>query len=171
MGTVVAGDKTGGGGCVDVGHVLHRGGLGGDILRVGVLGQVPEDWEGAGWLSPPGDTAADGADAMKERGRDLDIPSPGRGNGRGGTAIDRNLRRQSPDHYCKIYCDKDNYGPMSGSGAAPRGAVFEAVVGAGENKSGGDTGGGTGVGDEKGLMGAGGRGDGGRERILRQWIL
>ena len=39
--------------------------------------------EGAGRLSPPVDTKADRADTTAEQGRDLDITSPGGGDGRG----------------------------------------------------------------------------------------
>ena len=65
------------GGCADAGNVLHRGGSGGAPLRVRVVVHIPTDWEGSGRLSPSGDTATEKEDATEERGRDLDIPSPG----------------------------------------------------------------------------------------------
>ena len=57
---------------------------------------VPEDWEVAEPLSPSGDTADDGEDASSQRGRDLETSHTLRGDGGGGTAGDRNLRRLSP---------------------------------------------------------------------------
>ena len=56
------------------------------------------DWEGSGRISPSGDTAADGADATAERGRDLDITYPGGGSSGGRNAGYKNLRRPSLEH-------------------------------------------------------------------------
>ena len=62
MGASVVGAWMRGFGCADVGNVLHRGGSGGAPLRVGVVGCVPEDWEGTRRFSPSGDTVTEGAD-------------------------------------------------------------------------------------------------------------
>ena len=48
MGLIVTGNWTEGGGCADVGKVLHRGGSVGAPLRVRVVGHFSKDWEGAG---------------------------------------------------------------------------------------------------------------------------
>ena len=64
MGASVAGDWSGWDGCAENGNVLHCSGSGGAPLRVGVMGHVPADWEGAGRISPSYDTADDGADAI-----------------------------------------------------------------------------------------------------------
>ena len=120
MGVSITGDWTGWGGCVDVGNFLHRGGSGGAPLRVGVVGHVPADWEGAGQHSPSGDTEVDGADTTYERIWDVDIPSPGAGNGGGKPAEDRKLCHPSPKNSRVKYCDKANYGPMSVSVLASR---------------------------------------------------
>ena len=60
----------------------------------------------------------------------MGISSSGGGNGGGGTKVDINVRCLLPKHYCAIYCDKANCGPVSGGGVASRSAGFEAVVGA-----------------------------------------
>ena len=99
------------------------------------------------------------------------MSSLGGGNGGGGNAGDRNLCRPLPEHCRTIYYDKDNYGPLYGGGVASRGAGFEAVVGAGEHRSGGYTGGIKVVGGGKGLRGAGGIGYIGRDVIISQVIL
>ena len=110
---------------------LHRSVSGSAPLLVRVMGHVPVDWEGTGWLSTLVDTAYDGADATAERGQDVDIPSPGGGDGGGRTAGDRNLLRPFPKHCCTIYFDKANYVPVSISGLASGGAGFEVVMGSG----------------------------------------
>ena len=82
---------------------------------------------------------ADGVDATSVWGTDVDLPSPGGGDGGSRTTWYQNLRHPSPKHCHAIYWDKYNYGPVSGCGVAYGGAGFEAVVGAGEPWSGGDT--------------------------------
>ena len=171
MGAVVTGAWTGGGGFMDAGNVLHRGGPGGAPLRVGFVCHVSADWEGAGRLSPSGDTSADRENATSEWGQDLGITSPVGGNGGGRNAGDRKLRRPPPEHFCEIYCNRTNYGPVSGIGAASRGAGSKEVVGAGEHWHVGDTGGGAGGRGGKGLRRAVRRGERGRDGKLRQGIL
>ena len=95
MGASIVGAQKGGGRCVDVGNILHHCVSSGSPLWVGVVGNVPADWEGDGQISPSGDMAADGAYATLKRGRYMEIPSPGRGDGRGGTAGDINLHKPS----------------------------------------------------------------------------
>ena len=80
----VVGDWTVRGGCTDVGDVLHRGGTGGDTLQYRVVGHVPMDWKDSGGGSPPGDVAADRADATAEQGLGVYITPPERGNSGGG---------------------------------------------------------------------------------------
>ena len=113
------------------------------------MGRVPADWEGAGRFSPSGDTAAYGVDVTSKQGRDVDIPSTGGGNGRGGTAGDKDLRHPFPKHCRSIYCNKSNYVPVSGGGMVSGGAGFKAVMGSEEPLSGEDIGGGTGGGCRK----------------------
>ena len=86
---------------MDVGNVLHHGGSGGAPLRVGVVGHVPADWEGARKHSESGDTVADRADTTSERIRDVDIPSPGAGNDGGKPAEDRKILHPSTKN-CRI---------------------------------------------------------------------
>ena len=103
----------------------------------------------------------------------MDRPYNGGGNCRGRKRGYRNLHFPPPEHFHAIYCDKANYGALSGSGVASKGAGFEAVVISGEHYHGVDTGGGASDRSRKGLRRAGGRGDGdgGRDGILRQGIL
>ena len=77
-----------------------------------------------------GDIVAGGSDPTVEQGHDVDILSPGVGDGGGETAGDRNLCRMSSKNCCVIYCDNANYGPVSGGRMASRGVGFKAVVGA-----------------------------------------
>ena len=79
----VVGDWTVRGGCTDVGDVLHRGGTGSAPLRYRVVGCVPMDWKDSGRVSPPGDVAADRADARAEQGLDVYITPPVRGDSGG----------------------------------------------------------------------------------------
>ena len=74
------------------------------------------------------DTADDMACATEEWGWDLYIPSPGGGDGGGSNSGYRNLRRQLPEHCHTIYCDKNNYGPVSSGDEAFWGASSEAVM-------------------------------------------
>ena len=111
--------------CVDVGNFLHRGGSGGAPLRVGVVGHVPANWEGDGQNSPSEDTSADGADTTSERIWDVDIPSPGTVNGGCRPLEDRKLCHPYPKN-CRVkYCDKANYGPISGGVLASRKQVLK----------------------------------------------
>ena len=79
-------------------------------------------------FSLSGDMAAGGEDATEERGRDMEIYSPGGGYGRGGNPGDRNLRRPPLEHFHTIYCDKSNYVPVFGGGVMSMGTGLEAVV-------------------------------------------
>ena len=63
----------------------------------------------------------------------MDLPSPGWGGDVGRTTVDLNINHPSPKHFCAIYFDKANYGPVSGGGAASRIAGFEAVAVSGEH--------------------------------------
>ena len=92
-----------GGRSANVGNVLQCGHLGGAPLRVGVIGNVPADWEGSGQLSPSVCTTTDGVDATAEQGRDMDIPSPGGGDDGGGTTEDINLCFPLPKQFRVIY--------------------------------------------------------------------
>ena len=97
---------------------LHHGGSGGAPLQVRVVGRVPIDWEGPGQNSPWGDTEAEGADETFERIWDMYITSPGDVNGGSKPAEARKLCHPFPKQ-CRIkYCDKANYGPMSGGVSA-----------------------------------------------------
>ena len=78
-----------------------------------------------------GDTSADGEDATAERESDMGLPNLGGGDYGGFHAGGGYLPHQSLDHCCIIYCNKVHYGPVSGSGAVPRGTGAEAVVGTG----------------------------------------
>ena len=62
MGSSVAGAWPGEGRCVDVGFLKYHSVPGGAPLLVRAVVHVPEDWEGAGRISPSVDMAADGAD-------------------------------------------------------------------------------------------------------------
>ena len=55
----------------------------------------------------------------------MDIPAPGGGDGRSGTARDRNLRHLSPKHCRAIYCNNANYGLVYGVGVASRDTGFK----------------------------------------------
>ena len=79
----------------------------------------------------------------------MDIPSPGGGNAGGMTSGYINLRHLSPKHCQELYCDKSNYGPVSGGREASGGAGFEAVVISGEPIYVGDKVGGAGGGGGK----------------------
>ena len=48
MGAFFTGAWMGGGGCADVGNVLHRGDSYGADIRVRVVGRFPVDWESDG---------------------------------------------------------------------------------------------------------------------------
>ena len=102
------------------------------------------------------------------------IPSPGGGDGGGGHVGGEELLRPPLEHRCAIYRDKAHYGPVSGSRAAARGAVFEAVMVTGGTQYGGDTGGGMGGGGEEGLgilVGIGGGGiEGDRKLIQKEYF-
>ena len=128
----VTGAWGGGGICADVRNILHHGGLNIAPLRVRVLCHALMDWKGAGQISSSGDTAAGGVNTALEQGKDVYIPSLGRGNGKSGTAGDINLHHLSPKHCRTLYCNKANHGPMSGGRAASGVAVFKAVLGAGK---------------------------------------
>ena len=158
MGTDVTGDWAGGGGCAEVRNVLNRDGSGGNTLQVRYVGRVPADWEEAWRFSPSNDTTADGLDVTAERGWDIDVPYPGGGNVGGRHTGGGELNHLPSEHHCNIYRDKAHYGPMLGAGAAPRGTGFEAVVGTGGTRSGGDMGGGVGGRGGEVLGGAVGRG-------------
>ena len=93
----------GGGICTYVGNVLHCGSSGNSPLWVGGVGHVPTYWEGAGRFSSLVDTAADGADTIVERGKDVDIPPPGGGNGGGDIVRGGDLCRPPPEHFRAIY--------------------------------------------------------------------
>ena len=62
----IAGAWTVGGGCAEVGNVLHRGGSGGASLQVRVAGRVPSYWEVSERISPSVDMATDGAYATSK---------------------------------------------------------------------------------------------------------
>ena len=129
---------------------------------------VPAYWEYAGRFSPSCDTEADGADSIAaERLWCMDIPSPVGGDGRGSYARGGDLRHPSPEHFREIYCDKAHYVHVSSGDAAPRGAVFEAVLGSGRTQSGGDIGCDAGEGFRDGIWLEGGRGVGGRYRDIK----
>ena len=72
------------------------------------MGHVPADWEGAGRISSSVDTEAVGVDATSERVCGVDIPSPGGGNGGGGTVGDIKLRCPMPKQCRKVCCEKAN---------------------------------------------------------------
>ena len=91
----VTGAWGGGGICADVRNILHHGGLNIAPLRVRVLCHALMDWKGAGQISSSGDTAAGGVNTALEQGKDVYIPSLGRGNGKSGTAGDINLHKPS----------------------------------------------------------------------------
>ena len=93
MGVAVTGACMGGGGCADVRNGLHHDGSGGPPLRVGDVGHVPTDWEGALRFKLLGDTEADGEHATSEQGRDMDVSSPVEGNLVSGHAGGGDLRR------------------------------------------------------------------------------
>ena len=57
------------------------------------MGHATADWENAGRFSPLGDTAADRAGVTAEQGWDMEVTSPGGGDGRGGHAGGGYLRR------------------------------------------------------------------------------
>ena len=116
---------------MEIRNVLHQGGSGGAPLRVGVVGHVPVDWEGAGWILPLGDTAADGEYVTSKQGKEVDTPSPGRGDGGGGNAGDRSIHPLLSKQCCAIYCNKTNFGHVSGGRAASGGTGFEEAVLAG----------------------------------------
>ena len=65
----------------------------------------------------------------------MDLPSPGWGGDVGRTTVDLNINHPSPKHFCAIYFDKANYGPVSGGREEYRGAGFGEVVVAGEPQS------------------------------------
>ena len=162
-----------------VGYILYRDGSGDTNLRVGDVGYVPAHWEESDRLLPSSGTQTDGT-AIKDNPGWYTVLTPtdggnggrnGGGNIGGGNAGDFNLSLLPPKHCRTIYCNKANYDPVSGVGVASRGTDLEAVLGAGEHFSTGDTGdraGGRGV---KGTRGAGGRGDIWRDKIIRQWIM
>ena len=81
---------------MDVVNVLHHSGSGGALIRVGVVGCVPVDWEGVGRISPSGDTAIGGEIYTAEWVRDLDLTSPGGGNGDGGGVDTGDLNIRCP---------------------------------------------------------------------------
>ena len=97
------------------------------------MGRVPTDCNGAVRLSPLGDTALGRTDATSEPGRNLKLTSPWGGDGGGGDAGNQNLCHPSPEHCHTIYCNKANYGPVSGDREAYGVAGFEVVVGAREH--------------------------------------
>ena len=103
MGESSTGAWKGGGICADVGNVLHHGCSGGSPLQFGFVVHVLANWEGAGNISPSGDTEADGADDRVERGRHLNITFPGGGNGGEKNAKDRILHHPSPKDRQKIW--------------------------------------------------------------------
>ena len=105
---------------MDVENFLHHGVSGGAPLRVGVVGHVPADQEGAGQHSPLGHMAAYRVDTTSERIWDVEIPSPGDRNGGGKPAEDRKLCHPSPKNFRVKYCGKENHGPMSGCVSASR---------------------------------------------------
>ena len=78
---------------MDVENFLHHGVSGGAPLRVGVVGHVPADQEGAGQHSPLGHMAAYRVDTTSERIWGVEIPSPGAGNSGGKPAEDRRIPR------------------------------------------------------------------------------
>ena len=125
MGASIVGAQKGGGRCTDVGNILHHCVSSGSPLWVGVVGNVPADWEGDGQNSPSEDTSADGADTTSERIWDVDIPSPGTVNGGCRPLEDRKLCHPYPKS-CRVkYCDKANYGPISGGVLASRKQVLK----------------------------------------------
>ena len=81
----------------------------------------------------------------------MDLPSPGGGDGGGRTAVYLRLHCMSPKNCRAIYCDKANYGPVSGGGETSDGAGFKAVAGSVEPRSGEDMAGGAVGGGGKGL--------------------
>ena len=171
MGAVVISDWTGGGRCADVRNVLPRGGSGGAPLQVVAVGHVTAGWGDSGRLSPSGNTMAEEVDTTEERGRYMDISSPGEGDEGDRNVGVRDLYHTPSEHRHTIYRNMDHYRPVSGSGEASIGVGFKAVVVTGGNQPGGDTGGGASGGGGEGLRGAGGRGVGGRDGKLRQMIL
>ena len=125
MGVFVMVSWRGRGGCADIGKFLHRGGSGGAHLWVRVVVHVPKYWEGAERISPSSDATHDGAGATAEWGRYLDIPSPGGVDGGGVNSGVGDLHLPPPEHCRSIYCDKADYGHVTGGGEVSRGAGYK----------------------------------------------
>ena len=92
----------------------------------------------------------------------MGLPPTGRGNGRGGYTGVGDIHHPPPEHSRTIYCNTDNYGPVSGGGVAPRVKGVEAVMVSGGPGSMGETDGGSY--GRIGNIGEGGRVDWGRDQ-------
>ena len=114
----VAGAWMGGGGCADIGDVLHRGSSGSTPLQVRDVVYVPADWESAGRISPSGGTDNYGADTIEALGQDMDVPSSGGDDNRCGCEGGRDIFRPPLEHLCAVYHNKAQYESFSGGGVA-----------------------------------------------------
>ena len=90
------------------------------------------------------------------------LPPTCRGNGVVGHTGVVDIRRPPTEHSRTIYCNTDNYGPVSGGGVSPRVKGVEAVMVSGGPGSMGETDGGSY--GRIGNRGEGGRVDGGRDQ-------
>ena len=122
------------------------------------VGDVSMHWEGAGLLSPTGDTPNDGAAAKTTSRWGLVLPCTGDGNGRGGIGGGGNIRHQPPEHHHIVHRDQTHHGYVSIIGVASWGVGVPLVVGTGELGYEGDAGGGN-VSRNGGDGGGGGRGE------------
>ena len=123
--------------------------MGPDAAHEDIFGRIP----------PQGGPQDDGEATMKRTGRMMGLPPSGGCDGRGGLAGDGELHLPTPEHSCKVYCDQDNYGPVS-SGKTEAGAKDGSeMVGKGRVVFGGDTDSGPGGGTDRGIRGDGRDGD------------
>ena len=112
-------DLLGGG---PVGHAVWVGEVGCDLLHWG--------GGGVGRITSQGDPKAHGEATLARKGWRMGITPAGFRNGGGDTEGSEDLILPPPEQSCTVYCDQDQYGPVTDSGAYSRVKDDQVVEGA-----------------------------------------
>ena len=123
--------------------------------------------EDFGRIPPHGGPQADGEATAERTGLRVGLPPSGGCNVGGRLVGVGDLRLPMTEHSRTVYCNQENYGPVSGSETEAGAKGKKYVVGTGRFVFGGDVGGGSGSGTDRGGVGEGRDGD--RDERLIKW--
>ena len=111
------------------GDNLCGGGSWGHDVWVGDMGDDTAHWQGFGRIPPQCFPQANWTTTLERARRWMGVSYYVGSNGKGGITGSGDLLLMLPQHSCKVHCNWDHYGPVSGVGEVSRVKYFQSVVG------------------------------------------